>query len=64
MEIVGQTLGGRYRVVREIGKGGMGGVYEAIDTASGAGVAIKTIADQFSSDPHYLERFRREAWRS
>jgi serine/threonine protein kinase/tetratricopeptide (TPR) repeat protein len=52
------TLGaGRYRVVRELGAGGMGVVYEAIENASGAHVALKMLP---AVDPHALFGFKNE----
>jgi len=40
----GETLQDRYRIVRQLGAGGMGAVYEAIDDRLQATVAIKVIA--------------------
>lgn len=54
-------LGGRYRIVRAIGQGGMGGVYEAVQLDIGSTVAVKLIARQLADEPMYIERFRREA---
>jgi tetratricopeptide (TPR) repeat protein len=51
----------QYAIVRELGKGGMGVVYEAFDTTLKRRVAIKTILDPARADPDALERFRREA---
>ncbi len=51
---------GRYRLVEQIGKGGMGDVYRAIDSTSGATVAIKVLPQQFVSAPDIAERFARE----
>jgi len=53
MLATGQQLG-PYRIVSQIGKGGMGEVYRATDTRMGRDVAIKTIAEEF------MERFDRE----
>jgi serine/threonine protein kinase/tetratricopeptide (TPR) repeat protein len=50
---------GHYRIVRQIGQGGMGIVYEAIDERLERAVAIKTILR--SADPHIRERMLREA---
>src|SRR3990170_8035533 len=55
------TLGGRYRVERELGRGGMAKVYKGEDTVLGRTVAIKVLAPQFADDPHFVTRFRREA---
>ncbi len=50
-----------YRVVREIGRGGMGIVYEAEDVNLGRRVALKMLPSELGADPSKLERFRREA---
>jgi len=52
---------GPYRVEGEIGRGGMGVVYRAVDSRLDRVVAIKSLPDEFASDPVRLERFEREA---
>jgi len=52
---------GKYNLVRIIGEGGMGRVYEAIDPIIGRRVAIKTISLNVASDAETLSRFFREA---
>jgi WD40 repeat protein len=52
---------GDYRVVREIGRGGMGIVYEAEQVSLGRRVALKVLPRQVSQDLKTLARFRREA---
>jgi serine/threonine-protein kinase len=59
--LVGATLAERYHVVRLIGKGGMGVVYEAIQIALGKRVAIKLLLDKYADDREAVERFHREA---
>ncbi len=51
----------RYEIVRELGRGGMGSVYEARHTWTGRKVALKTLLTHLASEPSAVERFRREA---
>ncbi|MEM9193326.1 MAG: serine/threonine-protein kinase [Myxococcota bacterium] len=57
----GETLDGGYRIVRKIGEGGMGAVYEASQEHLGRRVAIKVLSPALAGDRDHLERFRREA---
>jgi serine/threonine protein kinase len=50
-----------FRLVREIGRGGMGIVYEAIQSSLGRQVALKVLAPERAHNPVLVERFRREA---
>jgi serine/threonine protein kinase len=54
----GTLLQGRYRVIRRLGKGGMGAVYEAVDLRLDVAVAIK---EAFSTDPRLRKQFEHEA---
>ncbi len=57
----GALVGGRYRIVRQIGQGGMGAVYEAEHVELGRRVAIKLMLKGFSKSPDYVQRFANEA---
>ena len=58
--LTGRTVG-QYRVVNEIGRGGMGVVYAAEDTRLGRRVALKALPPDYAEDPARQERLRREA---
>src|SRR5512141_2379686 len=58
--LVGQNMG-RYRVLEQIGSGGMAVVYKAADTHLSAPVAIKVIQPGILQEEKFLKRFEREA---
>jgi serine/threonine-protein kinase len=61
-ELVGKTLGQTYTIVRVLGEGGMGRVYEATHKRiSGKRFAIKMLHPEYSRQPEVISRFQREA---
>ena len=60
-DLTGQLLDGKYRVLRLIGRGSFGAVYEAVDQMMKAPVAIKVLANAAAADSDSLEQFLGEA---
>jgi len=54
-------LAGKYQTVRELGRGGMGVVYQAVDVSGDRFVALKMLSSALSGDLVALLRFKREA---
>jgi hypothetical protein len=59
--VIGQVIGGRYAIVRLLGEGAMGSVYEAKHTSSGRRVALKVISDELVGKGQVRARFALEA---
>src|ERR1043165_9798704 len=58
---IGTVLAGKYRITREIGRGGMAAVYEAENVDIGKRVAVKILAAELITSRIVRERFLREA---
>jgi tetratricopeptide (TPR) repeat protein len=56
----GLVIAGRYRIVRALGRGGMGEVYEAEDVELGESVALKTLLPEIAADARMIARFKQE----
>ena len=56
----GSTFAGRYQIIEELGKGGMGHVYKAYDREVNAKIALKLIKPEVAADRGTIERFRNE----
>src|SRR4051812_44237677 len=59
--VVGQVLAERYRIVRKLGEGGMGEVYEAQHVYLEKRFAVKTLRPEFTANPDAVARFHQEA---
>lgn len=59
--LVGQVINGKYRIIRELGQGGMGKVYLAEHVKIGMSVAIKVVHAHFAQNPEFVKRFQLEA---
>lgn len=59
--VIGQTLDDKYKIEKELGRGGMGTVYLATHIGTERPVALKIIAAEFIERAEFVERFRREA---
>ena len=60
-QLIGEVLDDKYRIEKELGKGGMGSVYSATHLGTDRPVAVKVIAPQFMRNDEFVERFKREA---
>jgi len=56
----GSVFAGRYKIIEELGKGGMGRVYRVLDTKLNEEIALKLIKPEIASNKKTIERFRNE----
>ncbi len=56
----GSTFAGRYQIIEELGKGGMGRVYKVLDKETHEKAALKLIKPEIAADKNTVERFRNE----
>jgi len=56
----GDSFGNRYRIIEEIGRGGMGRIYKAEDKELDITVALKMIRPEYSSNPRFIKWFKKE----
>jgi len=56
----GSIIAGRYQIIEELGKGGMGSVYKVIDNELNEKVALKLLKPEIAADEETIERFRNE----
>jgi len=56
----GAVLGDRYEIIRQLGQGGMGAVYQARDREVDRMVALKVIRPELAGQPEILQRFKQE----
>lgn len=59
--MIGQIIGNRYKITRELGSGGMAWVYMAEDIRDAHRLALKVLYPQLAADVTYIQRFIREA---
>lgn len=59
--MIGRVIKGKYKIYDEVGSGGFATVYLGRNMDTNEIVAIKVLGDQYTREPRYVERFRREA---
>ncbi|MBR1684407.1 MAG: serine/threonine protein kinase [Clostridia bacterium] len=59
--MIGKLLAGRYRLLEQVGVGGMAIVYRAVDENTNHFVAVKLLRPDLANDADYVTRFQREA---
>jgi serine/threonine protein kinase len=57
---IGSIFAERYQIIEEVGRGGMGNVYKALDKELGEKVALKLLKPEIAADDRLIERFRNE----
>lgn len=58
---IGRAIAGKYRIIRALGEGGMGAVYEAEHTGLGTRVAVKVLRPEYTVRADVVRRFQQEA---
>ncbi len=61
MDLIGKTLAGKYKIIREIGRGGMAVVYEGIHIVLDMKVAVKVLHARLGVEDSFRKRLIREA---
>jgi serine/threonine-protein kinase len=56
----GSTFANRYQIIEELGRGGMGRVYKAVDTEVNEKIALKLIKPEIAKEKKTIDRFRNE----
>ena len=59
--MIGQVLGDRYRIIKELGGGGMAVVYLGQDMLLNRNVTVKVLREEYARDEDFVRRFRQEA---
>jgi serine/threonine-protein kinase len=59
--VASDAFDGRYILLRQVGVGGVGRVWEAVHAHTGRHVALKTLRDEFAAETRWMQRFLREA---
>jgi eukaryotic-like serine/threonine-protein kinase len=59
--LIGQLVAGRYRVLKQLGEGGMGNVYRGVQESIEKKIALKVLKAEYSQSPDMVVRFHREA---
>ncbi len=61
MNLIGKDIDGRYKILEEIGKGGMANVYKSFDKQLNRYVAVKVLKEDYRDDKEFVRRFNVEA---